>query len=101
MLILTTLGVSQVETLIKVNSALTLTLTAQNGLMYTCRADGLINCYNLSSNELVKTFEGHKGTCFSIVFKDDLYLFSSGTDKLIKKWNVKTGKSELVFQGSS
>jgi WD40 repeat protein len=82
-----------------VNSASTLSLKAQHGLLYTCRSDGFINCYNLTTNELLRTFEGNKGVCNSIVL-DELFLYSAGDDKLIKKWSLASGKLEKSFKGS-
>jgi WD40 repeat protein len=73
-------------------------LKAQNGLLYTCRVDGFINCYNLTTNELLRTIEGHKGGCESTVLEDQ-FLYSAGRDKLIKKWSLATGKLEMTFKG--
>jgi WD40 repeat protein len=81
-----------------VNSAQTWSLKAQNGLLYTCRTDGFINCYNLTTNELLRTIEGHSGSCYSIVL-DDQFLYSAGSDKLIKKWSLASGKLEMTFKG--
>jgi hypothetical protein len=41
-----------------VNSVQTNSLQATNGLLYTGRGDGLINCYNLTTFDLIQTFEG-------------------------------------------
>jgi WD40 repeat protein len=81
-----------------VNSAQTMNLKAQNGLLYTCRLDGFINCYNLTTNELLRTFGGNKG-CWSFVL-EDRFLYLAGLDKVIKKWNLATGKLEMSFKGS-
>jgi WD40 repeat protein len=85
--------------LFEVNSAQTISIKIKNRLVFTCRSDGFINCYNVSTNELIRTFEGHFSKCFSIVL-DDEFLYSSGIDNLVKKWNLQTGKLEFVLRGS-
>jgi WD40 repeat protein len=75
-------------------------LKVHNGLVFTCRGDGFINCFNLTTNELISTFEGHKEFCPSIVL-DEEFLYSCGSDKVIKKWNIKTKAFELAFKGFS
>jgi WD40 repeat protein len=75
-------------------------LKAQNGLLYTCRGDGFINCYNLTTNKLLRTIEGHSGSCNSII-SDDQFLYTGGNDKLIKKWRLASSKLEMIFKGCS
>jgi WD40 repeat protein len=81
-----------------VNSAVTNSLKAWDGYLYTCRADGFINCYNMSTNNLVRTFEGQDGICKSIAL-DENFLYSAGQGRAIKKWNLQTGKLENSFKG--
>jgi WD40 repeat protein len=82
----------------KVNSALTLSLRAKDGLLYTCRADGFINCYNLTTNELLRSFEGHKAACWSLVLENN-FMYTGGQDNVIKKWDLLTGRSLITFTG--
>jgi hypothetical protein len=44
--------------LLLVNTASSFSLQVKDNLIYTCRSDGFINCYNLTSNDLLRTFEG-------------------------------------------
>jgi hypothetical protein len=41
---------------------------------------------------------GHKGGSYTVTL-DDEFLYSSGLDKLVKKWNMQSGKLETVFKG--
>jgi hypothetical protein len=41
-----------------VNTARTFKLLAKDGLLFTARGDGAINAYNITTFEIVRTFEG-------------------------------------------
>jgi WD40 repeat protein len=80
-----------------------------DGILYTCRGDGFINAYNLTTFEIVRTFEGclvirclletgHNGYCKTILI-DGEHLFSGGSDKLAKKWSIKTGRLMAQYSG--
>jgi WD40 repeat protein len=82
-----------------VSSSQANSLAAQDTLLYTCRGDGFINCYNLTTNELVKTLEGHKGSCWLIQLAEPNYLYSAGEDKMLKKWDLVTGQLLVSYKG--
>jgi WD40 repeat protein len=81
-----------------VNSAIVNQLKTKDGYLYNCRGDGFINCHNITTNELVKTFAGNSGQCNSIVL-DDQFLYSAGPEKDIKKWNLQTTQLEMTYKG--
>jgi WD40 repeat protein len=66
--------------------------------MYTCRSDGFINFYNVTSYEMMKTIDAHEKFCKSLAC-DEEFLFSAGFDGLIKKWDLNTGKLQTTLKG--
>jgi WD40 repeat protein len=62
--------------------------------MATCSHDTKIKLYDLRSQNVVQTYEGHKGPVKSIDFHPNShYLISSSDDGTTKIWNTK--KSQL------
>jgi WD40 repeat protein len=80
-----------------------------NGLRYTATTAGLINIYNMSNDHLVRSLAGalfiffivgHDVGCKFVLLDDDGFLYSSGDDKLVKKWDLQTGELVRIYSGT-
>jgi len=75
-------------------------LFASNGLLYSASADRDIRLWNPESGTLVKTIHAHSRSVNDIaVTSDSLILISCSDDRLIRWWDVNSGKK--IFEMDS
>lgn len=61
-------------------------------------SNGNIYLWNITTTQLLTTFEGHKGWVWSVVFSPDgKMLASSGTDRSVRLWDVENGQCLQVL----
>ena len=70
--------------------------------MITANSDGAIRFYDWEKGEVSQTFEGHKRPMVGLVLSPSGKLLASGgTDRLVKVWDVETGKLVQELSGFS
>jgi WD40 repeat protein len=63
---------------------------------------GAIQIYDISNNQLHKTFEGHKGGVWSVKFAPNgKELYSIGADSTLAKWQISSGEKEVIEKTTS
>lgn len=70
--------------------------------MITANSDGAIRFYDWEKGEVSQTLEGHKSPMIGLVLSaSGKLLASAGTDRIVKIWDVETGKSIQELSGFS
>jgi WD40 repeat protein len=79
-----------------------LDLSPNGDFITTSSYDGKIRLWSVSNASLVKEFQGHSGTAWTVTFSPDgNTIASSGDDRLIKLWDIKTGALIRTLTGHS
>jgi WD40 repeat protein len=62
--------------------------------------DGNVRLWERSSGKEIRTFSGHHGWVFRVVFSlDGKYILSSGADATVRLWDAQTGPEVRRFTG--
>lgn len=70
--------------------------------LYVGGGNGIINAWNLKSQEKLGSFDGHTESVLALTLSSDgKYLISASRDKSIKIWDVSNGKLLRTLEGHS
>ena len=71
-----------------------------DGTLASGSTDGVIRLWNVTSEQPLKTFEGHTSAVWSVAFNSDgRTLASADADGIIRLWNVTTGRLKQTLEG--
>ncbi len=66
----------------------------------SCGADRFMKVFDVSTGQLVRTFEGHTHHVLSVAWRaDGRILATGGADKVVKLWNAADGSQVRTIQG--
>ncbi|MBD1848118.1 hypothetical protein H6F89_33135 [Cyanobacteria bacterium FACHB-63] len=78
--------------------AMSIDLSPDGRMMAVGDSSGNIYLWNISTTQLLATFEGHVGWVWSVAFSPDSTLLVSGsTDSSVRVWSVENGQCLQVF----
>jgi WD40 repeat protein len=69
-------------------------------LLATCGADKTITLWDMETNRVKPTFKGHANGSDPVSFSGDGTLLASSDGKMIKVWNVRTGKAQTTIHAA-
>jgi len=70
----------------------TICLDAEEKFSFSGGDDNKIIMWNMRNYEKMKTFDGHTGAVYCVTVLRDGFLLSGGGDKVLKKWNIESGR---------
>ena len=68
-------------------------IKSDENLLASAQINGILNIWNLNTKKIEQQLKGHKSAVWTLIENSDGYLFSGGSDNIIKIWDIKN-KSE-------
>jgi WD40 repeat protein/transcriptional regulator with XRE-family HTH domain len=82
----------------RLNSAMSIDISPDGQMIAVGDSSGLVYLWQLTTTQLLATFEGHTGWVWSVAFSPDgTQLASSGGDTTVRLWDVHTGQCLRVL----
>lgn len=82
---------------IKAHTKIVTTLCVHGEYLFSGSKDNLIHQWNVSSGQLINTFQGHDSNILCITSYGN-FILSGSRDNIIKRWNIVTGKLVSTYK---
>ena len=72
-------------------------LKSNDNLLASAQINGLINIWKLDTKKIELQLKGHKSAIWTLIENTDGYLFSGGSDNVIKIWDIKDNNENYLL----
>lgn len=72
-------------------------LKSNDNLLASAQINGLINIWKLDTKKIGLQLKGHKSAIWTLIENTDGYLFSGGSDNVIKIWDIKDNNENYLL----